>query len=133
VRVGESPSGKASVFGADIRWFESTLPSHIIVKHTERIAPAAAVLSALSTVLCCLPLGFAGAAVAATAGGFVASLRPWLMGAAVIFLAIGFVQLSRARACNRRSRTSVVLLLACSAIVVVTLLFPQLLASVLAR
>jgi hypothetical protein len=27
VRVGESPSGKASVFGADIRWFESTLPS----------------------------------------------------------------------------------------------------------
>ncbi len=23
----ESPSGKASVFGADIRWFESTLPS----------------------------------------------------------------------------------------------------------
>ena len=26
--IGESPSGKASVFGADIRWFESTLPSH---------------------------------------------------------------------------------------------------------
>jgi cardiolipin synthase A/B len=26
--IGESPSGKASVFGADIRWFESILPSH---------------------------------------------------------------------------------------------------------
>jgi len=103
------------------------------VKHTERIAPAAAALSALTTMLCCLPLGFAGAAVAATAGGLVASLRPWLMGAAVVFLAIGFVQLSRARACNRSSRASVVLLLACSAIVALTLLFPQLLASVLAR
>ncbi len=26
--VGVSPSGKASAFGADIRWFESSHPSH---------------------------------------------------------------------------------------------------------
>ena len=26
--VGASPSGKASAFGADIRWFESSRPSH---------------------------------------------------------------------------------------------------------
>ena len=27
---GASPSGKASAFGADIRWFESSRPSHIV-------------------------------------------------------------------------------------------------------
>ena len=27
---GVSPSGKASAFGADIRWFESSHPSHIL-------------------------------------------------------------------------------------------------------
>lgn len=26
--IGVSPSGKASAFGADIRWFESSHPSH---------------------------------------------------------------------------------------------------------
>ena len=26
-KVGASPSGKASAFGADIRWFESSRPS----------------------------------------------------------------------------------------------------------
>jgi CheY-like chemotaxis protein len=34
VDVGESPSGKASVFGADIRWFESILPSHFSFPRT---------------------------------------------------------------------------------------------------
>lgn len=28
--IGVSPSGKASAFGADIRWFESSHPSHRI-------------------------------------------------------------------------------------------------------
>jgi hypothetical protein len=41
---GESPSGKASVFGADIRWFESTLPS-------QRARPAALVGIASATIL----------------------------------------------------------------------------------
>ena len=31
--VGASPSGKASAFGADIRWFESSRPSHKILNH----------------------------------------------------------------------------------------------------
>src|SRR5437667_12631264 len=35
--IGESPSGKASVFGADIRWFESTLPSHNAFMNPEDI------------------------------------------------------------------------------------------------
>lgn len=28
--IGVSPSGKASAFGADIRWFESSHPSHVL-------------------------------------------------------------------------------------------------------
>ena len=30
--IGVSPSGKASAFGADIRWFESSHPSQIAYK-----------------------------------------------------------------------------------------------------
>jgi hypothetical protein len=38
------------------------------MKHSEKIAPLAAVIGALSTLVCCLPLGIAGAAGAAGFG-----------------------------------------------------------------
>ncbi len=44
--VGESPSGKASVFGADIRWFESILPSH----SSHHSAVSRQILGALETM-----------------------------------------------------------------------------------
>jgi hypothetical protein len=60
------------------------------MKHSEKIAPAAAVISALSTLACCLPLGVAAAAGAAGLGILVEPLRPWLIGLSIALLGVGF-------------------------------------------
>src|SRR5438309_1092281 len=95
----------------------------------ERITPIGAALSALATLLCCLPIGFAAAAATASVGVVVAALRPWLLGVAVVLLAVGFVQMyHRARACKRRSRTSLVILWVSAVVVALVILFPQVIA-----
>ncbi len=102
------------------------------MKHAERVAPVAGALAALSTMLCCLPLGFAAAALTASAGAVIMSLRPWLLGGSVFFLAVGFVQLRHAQACGQRIRLSAILLWTSTAVVVLALLLPQVLATILA-
>jgi len=102
------------------------------MKHTERVTPIAAAASALATLLCCLPLGFAAAAATAGAAIAVAKLRPWLLGASVLLVVIGFVQVYRGQACDRRSRTTVAILWVSAAIVLLVTLFPQLVASAIA-
>jgi len=42
-------------------------------------APLAAILSTISSIVCCLPIGFLAAFGAAGASAVFASLRPWLM------------------------------------------------------
>ena len=104
------------------------------MKHSEKIAPAAAVVAALSTLLCCLPLGFlAVAGITAGFGAVLSAYRPWLLGAAALFLGIGLFQMYRARGtCQRRSSVSIALY--CIALVVVAgvALFPQAVAGFLA-
>lgn len=103
------------------------------MKTSERITPIAAASSALATLLCCLPIGFAAAAATASAALVVAKLRPWLLGAAFVLVAIGFVQTYRGgSSCARRSRTSVFILWASGAVVLLTILFPQVVASAIA-
>ncbi|SRR5712692_8170145 len=102
------------------------------MKHAEKITPIAAATSALATLLCCLPLGFAAAAATASVAIAVAKLRPWLLGASVLLVAIGFVQVYRRNACERRSSATLAILWVCAAIVVLVTLFPQLFASALA-
>lgn len=103
------------------------------MKHSERITPIAASMSAIATLLCCLPIGFAAAAATASAAVVVASLRPWLLGLAVVLLAVGFVQMyRRGNACARRSCTSVVILWVSAAVVLLVTLFPQIVASAIA-
>jgi hypothetical protein len=58
------------------------------MKHAERVTPIAAVTSALATLLCCLPIGFAAAAATASVAAVVGQLRPWLLGASVVFVAV---------------------------------------------
>jgi hypothetical protein len=53
---------------------------------TERLTPVAAAVSAIATLACCLPLGIAGAVGALGLSVALASLRPWLIGVAVILL-----------------------------------------------
>jgi len=103
------------------------------MKVLEKGSPAAAVVAALSTLACCVPVGFLGAVGLASMSVWVQPLRPWLLGASVALLCLGFVQLYfRQAACVRRSTVSVVLFWIAVGVVVVVVLFPQVIASVIA-
>ena len=103
------------------------------MKHGEKVAPVAALLSAVSCMACCLPFGFAAAAGAAGAAVVLDRLRPWLMISSVALLLFGMWQLySRPRVCRPRSRTSLAIFWTCAAIVVAMTVAPQLVAGFLA-
>jgi hypothetical protein len=96
-------------------------------------ASVAAVLSSLLTLSCCLPLPFLGAAGIAGASVFLAGARPWLLGLSIILLGLGFFQVYRGMRCRaRQSKTAIALLTLATVVVVLLLLFPQVIASVLA-
>jgi hypothetical protein len=99
----------------------------------ERATPVAAVIAALSSLACCLPLGFVGAVGLAGLSAWAQSFRGWFLGFAVVLLLVGFVQLYRGRKqCERRSSLSMAMLWVATAIVLVVILFPQMIASLLA-
>jgi hypothetical protein len=104
------------------------------VKAVERGAPAAAILAALSALACCLPFGIVGALGLAGVSFWIARLRPWLLGAAVLLLVLGFWQIyRRGNQCNvRRSRVSVALFWMAAVVVLLVTVFPQLIANWLA-
>ena len=104
------------------------------MKAVERTAPAAAILAALSALTCCLPFGIVGALGLASVSVWIAPLRPWLLGAAVLLLVLGFWQIyRRGNQCNvRRSRVSVALFWLAAIVVLFVTVFPQLIANLLA-
>ena len=63
------------------------------MKHGEKVAPVMAAVTSLSTLACCLPSGFAAAAVTASVGMAVAAYQPWFLAASVLLLSVGAVQL----------------------------------------
>jgi uncharacterized membrane protein YidH (DUF202 family) len=100
----------------------------------ERATPVAAVIAALSTLACCLPVGFVGAVGLAGLSVWAQSFHSWFLGLAVVLLVGGFVQLYRGRnQCRKRSPLNMAMLWVATAIVLVVILFPQMIASVLAR
>ena len=103
------------------------------MKHSEKLAPVAALAAALSTVVCCLPLGFAAALGTAGLSMLLGWARPWLLGIAFVFLAIGIYQLfSARRACRRTSRATLALYGICTVALLALTLFPQAVAGFLA-
>ena len=99
----------------------------------ERATPIAAVIAALSTLACCLPLGFLGAMGLAGISVWGRAARPWLLGGALALLVLGFVHLYRGRnQCRKRSPINIALFWLAAAIVLLVILFPQLIASLLA-
>ena len=104
-----------------------------MMKHSEKITPVAAALSALSTIACCLPSGIAAAAGTAGLGVVVEPLRPWFVGLSIVLLVLGSVRLYRSnRSCQRRSPASIVVFSISAILVVAILLFPQITAGLLA-
>lgn len=97
------------------------------------LAPFGAILSSLATLACCLPFAFLAAIGSAGVGVYLARFRPWLVGLSVILLGLGFYQQHRGAKCGlRSSRLNLIFLWAATAVVVLVLLFPQLVASLLA-
>jgi hypothetical protein len=95
-------------------------------------APLAAIVSALSSLACCLPLAILGALGTASAGAVFAALRPWLLVLSAVLLAIGFIQLyRRGKSCRRRNVASVAIFWIAVAIFLAMLLFPQQVAGLL--
>ena len=103
------------------------------MKHTEKIASVAAALSALATLTCCLPIAFVAGTASASLAMVAGSYRWSFLGASVVLLAVGAVQLVRARrACRPRGAASLGILGTSATIVLVVVLFPQMIAGLLA-
>ena len=98
----------------------------------EKGVPAAAILAALSTLACCVPLGFLGALGFVSLSVWMQSMRLWLIGASVLLLGVGFGQLYFKKTCRKRSITSIVLFWVAVLIVLLVFLFPQVVATVIA-
>ena len=96
-------------------------------------ASVGAILSALATIGCCLPISFAAALGTGAASAFFASVRPWLLAVSVALLGLGFWQQRHAKQCAVRGRMIANVLLWAAVIVVVgMLLFPQQIAGLIA-
>jgi hypothetical protein len=93
-----------------------------------------AILTSLLTLGCCIPLPFLGAAGVASASVFLAGARLWLLGLSVILLGAGFFQVYRGMRCRvRQSKIAITLLGMATLVVILLLIFPQVVASVLAN
>jgi len=99
---------------------------------SEKGAPAAAIIAALSTLACCLPLGFLGAVGLASLSIWVRNYSRWLLLASIAFLCIGSVQLYFRKSCRESSTASLVLFWIAVVIVILIAVFPQLIASLIA-
>jgi hypothetical protein len=96
-------------------------------------ASVVAMISAVATISCCLPLGFAAALGAGAASAFFTTLRPWLLGLSLVLLGLGFWQQRRAKQCAVRGRLlGSVLLWAALVVVLGMILFPQQIAGFIA-
>jgi hypothetical protein len=103
------------------------------MKHAEKITPVAAALTALTTLTCCLPIGFAAAAATASLSAVVASYQSWFLGASVLLLGVGAVQFGHARrTCSTRGNASILILALSAVVVALVIFFPQVIAEVLA-
>jgi hypothetical protein len=102
------------------------------MKVSEKTAPAAAILAALSTLACCVPLGFLGAVGFASVSVWAQQYRLWLVIASLAFLCVGTAQLYFRKSCVNRSTASLVLFWTAVVLVALVILFPQVIASLIA-
>lgn len=99
------------------------------------LASFAAIVSVLGASSCCLPiLPFVAAAGFVGGSAFLSSARPYLLMASVLFIAYGFYQARRAKKCSsRRSVIATAVLWLSTVFVLISILFPQIMASAAAN
>src|SRR5262245_8385448 len=97
-------------------------------------ASLAAIGSVLAASSCCLPFfPFMMAAGLAGTAAVLTEIRPYLLVGSILFIAFGFYQARRARKCKRRTTTvASVLLWLSAAFVLISILFPQIMANAIA-
>ena len=100
----------------------------------ERLTPVAAAAAALAAFACCVPIGLVSAFGILTASSLFAPMQRWFLPTATVLLAIAALQLWRGqRTCRTRGRRFSLMVFFLSATVVLTvLLFPQVVAGLLA-
>lgn len=82
---------------------------------------------------CCLPFGFLGAIGLAGASVRLQTVRPWLLAGAFALLVVGFLQLYRGHnQCRKRSVLSITLFWVATAVVLLIIIFPQVIANLVA-
>jgi cytochrome bd-type quinol oxidase subunit 2 len=98
------------------------------------LASLAAIGSVLAASSCCLPLlPFMMAAGLAGGSALLSAARPYLLAASLVFIAYGFYQAWQAKKCQRRPSVIASALLWVSAFfVVISILFPQVMANAVA-
>ena len=117
---------------------KEALSARTRTESSTRAGTVAASLAAIGSVLaassCFLPLfPFIMAAGLAGTSAFLTEVRPYLLVGSILFIAFGFYQARRARKCNRRTSTVALVLLCVSAgFVVISILFPQIIANAIA-
>jgi len=72
------------------------------------------------------------AAGLAGTSAFLSEVRPYLLVGSILFIAFGFYQARRARKCNRTSTVALVLLCVSAGFVLMSILFPQIIANAIA-
>lgn len=94
-------------------------------------ASGAALVSVIAASSCCLPiLPFVFAASLAGSSTVLTALRPYLLGASVLFVAYGFYQAWQSKRCSRKpSLISSALLWLSAFFVFASIFFPQILAN----
>jgi hypothetical protein len=96
------------------------------------LTPAAAIVSALATLACCLPLGIGAAMGALGLSVVFARFQIWFLILSVALLLLGLFQLLRTGpSCRRRSRIGIALWSIAALIVIAVVLFPQWLAGLM--
>ncbi len=76
---------------------------------SERVMPVCAGVSALATLLSCLPLAIASSIGAVALSAALSPFRPWFVGLSTVLLSIAFLQVYRQPRARRQWSTAVIL------------------------
>lgn len=101
------------------------------IRTSAALTPAAAALSALATLTCCLPWGIGAAAGALGLSVLLARFQVWFLILSIALLFLGFFQVLRTPKCERRSRVEITLLCIAAVVVIAIILLPQWVAGLL--
>jgi hypothetical protein len=97
------------------------------------LTPAVAVVSVMTTLVCCLPWGIGAALGMLGLSVFLARFQPAIIVLSILLLGVGLIQiLHLRRRCRRRSHAEIAIWAVAATVVLVTVLFPQLIACLLA-